>query len=418
MTNRGIRRLVEDIGVDRWTDPRSRNSSIAWSSIGGWLLLGMVVGAKSLRDVEELSDDGSMIRRQLRLSKRVSDTTMYDAIAKLKEGELQDSLTRQILAAHRRGHLRPESLPMGVIAIDGKNLSTVRRQPYLAENHPAVQVVKQGKAGRHGLVRGFRAHLVSAKARVCVLQETIPAHTNEMGHILETWRRLKAAYGHTNLFEVLAADAGNCSQELGREINADNFGYFFALKSNNADLHREAKRLLDDAKADFERVERRNGKVETRRLYRAKLGDNGWLKWDHARLLIRVERVVSSDDGQQTKVGNRYFVTNLRHGRLSPEGWLTLVRRYWDVENAGHWTADAIWKEDKTRAPWRADPASIVVLGLLRMMGLNIARMLRRGLRRARAPNRPLSWNKLCELLNRYLVGLVHVELKGVPVNN
>ena len=419
MSINSVKRLVNDIEVETWTDTRSRNSSIRWSSISTWLLLGMVSGCRSLREVEDLSEEGSRtLQRVLKVGGRVSDTKLYQSIGELCEDELQRSLTRQVKAAHRRGGLEPESLPMGVIAIDGKNLSTVRRRVYLEENHPGVQIHKAGSAEEYGLIRVFRAHLVSARSRLCVLQETIPADTNEMGHIVSTWRRLKAAYGHTNLFEVFAADAGNCSQALGREISSDNFGYFFALKGNNKDLYNEAKRLLgDSSKPDIVRKESRNGRVETRRLFRAKL-EVGWLEWEHARLLVRIERTVCLADGTLVSVGNRYFVTNLRHGRLQPEGWLTLVRRYWDVENAGHWTADVIWEEDKTRAPWRASPEAIIVLGLLRMLGLNIARILRIGLRRAREPTRVFSWNKLREALNRLIVGTVHLELKGVSVTD
>ena len=76
-------------------------------------------------------------------------------------------------------------------------------------------------------------------------------------------------------------------------------------------------------------------------------------------------------------IGNRYFVTNLPTGRLQPETLANIVRMHWRCENEGHWTVDAIWKEDAKRTPWTKVQKAVYATSLIRMIALNIVAVLR-----------------------------------------
>ena len=140
----------------------------------------------------------------------------------------------------------------------------------------------------------------------------------------------------------------------------------------------------------------------TWRSYRAQL-DGGHLGWSHARQLVRVERIVETDEAKVDREGNRYFVTNLPKGRLGAKGWLVLVRMHWRCENEGHWTADVVWNEDRRRKPWTTDPQAVYALSMLRMVALNIVSALRSMTRRSWAPGPP-PWQDVVFLVHALLI--------------
>ena len=71
----------------------------------------------------------------------------------------------------------------------------------------------------------------------------------------------------------------------------------------------------------------------------------GFLRWGHARQLIRVERVCVNNKGEIT-VGNRYYVTSMTPEKASPENLLQASRVHWRIENEVHWTSDVVFRED------------------------------------------------------------------------
>lgn len=76
-------------------------------------------------------------------------------------------------------------------------------------------------------------------------------------------------------------------------------------------------------------------------------------------------------------MGNRYFVTSVAADQMQGEHALELARTHWRCENEGHWTADAIWDEDARRTPWTQHPNGVLVVGLMRMMAINMLAVLR-----------------------------------------
>jgi len=59
--------------------------------------------------------------RMLGLNRRLPDTTMRDTLVRVDPEQLRRCIHRQVKAAQRRKALRPEGLPFGVVAIDGKS---------------------------------------------------------------------------------------------------------------------------------------------------------------------------------------------------------------------------------------------------------------------------------------------------------
>jgi predicted transposase YbfD/YdcC len=378
-TKVGVLRRLRDAGLERLTDHRSRRGRrYAHQALVFALALGCVAALRSLREVEALTAglQGS-VRRQTKIRRRISDTKLRDELVTLEPFEVREALHRQVKAEHRRGNLAPTRLPFGVVAIDGKCLGKMD-----SWDHPDVQRVRPNEQPPYGLARVHRAHLVSSKATVCVDQRPIPGKTNENGAVCAFTKELVESYKRTDLFEVITADAGNSSLAHADLIDGHNLGYMLAIKEPNGDIYAEAVRLLGGQLAEqAERTETRPEKGErvTHRVWRTTI--HGYLRWTHARQLVRVERTVEKKDGT-AEVGNRFFVSNLPTGRLKGKGWLVLVRMHWRCENEGHWNADVIWKEDARRTPWIRVPRAVYAVSMLRMLGLNVLAVLRAMTRR------------------------------------
>ena len=374
VTKTAIMRRLEDAGVHRmpdWRKPQGRR--IDHRALMFALALSVVAAVRTLRGAERLTYGLSPhLRKKTGIKKRISDTKIRDALLSRHFPEARFCLVRQVKKEHRRGRLNPVRLPFGVIAIDGKALGKVD-----VSKHKYVQNARPKDGDPYGLCRVHRATLVSSEAAVCIDQRPIEGATNEIGALPDFLEQLFETYGKTSLFEVILGDAGNCSVDCATKIHRRNLGYFLRIKSTHGELFNEAKRRLDAGDvAEYEVVRREKGARVTYRMWRVKRLE-GWLRWDHARQLIRIERTVEKP-GKEPEVGNRYFVTNLASGRLQePARWLDLVRLYWRCENENHWTADVFFDEDATRTPWTTDPEAVYVMSFLRMLGLNILAVLR-----------------------------------------
>lgn len=374
VTKTAIMRRLQDAGVDRMPDWRGQQGRrIEHRALMFALGLAVVAAVRTLRGAEMMTAKlAPYLRKKTGIKKRISDTKLRDALLSRHFPEARFCLIRQVKREHRRGRLKPVRLPFGVMALDGKALGKVEvsKHKYVQNAHP-----KDGEA--YGLCRVHRATLVSSEAAVCIDQRPIEGDTNEIGALPDFLDQLFETYGRTNLFEVILGDAGNCSLDCATRIHDANYGYFLRIKSTHGELYDEAERRLDaDDEPEYEVSRREKGALVTYRIWRVKRLE-GWMGWEHARQLFRIERIVEKVD-KEPEVGNRYFVTNLQCGRLeSPKQWLELVRLYWRCENENHWTADVFFDEDAKRTPWTTEPEAIYVMSFLRMLGLNILAVLR-----------------------------------------
>ena len=402
VTKVAVLRRVRDAELWRLPDLRGRRGRrFEHMGLLMALALGCAAALPSLRAVETMSAClAPSWRRQSRIRRRISDTKLRDALMAIEPEQARPCIHRQVKAEHRRGRLAPTRLPFGVVAVDGKGLGTLP-----SWDHLDVQRQRPEDGRDYGLARVHRAHLVSSDATVCVDQRPIPGSSNEVGEVVAFATQMVQAYGRTDLFEVITADAGNTCLALADYIHGQDLGYVLAIKGPSGDIYQEAlSRLswLEQDSCEVSLSERVKGSLVTRRSYRAQL-DGGHLGWSHARQLVRVERIVETDEAKVDREGNRYFVTNLPKGRLGAKGWLVLVRMHWRCENEGHWTADVVWNEDRRRKPWTTDPQAVYALSMLRMVALNIVSALRSMTRRSWAPGPP-PWQDVVFLVHALLI--------------
>ena len=97
----------------RWddlTDPRDpRGVRRPLAQLLDALLLGLLSGACSLREVEAITEELGGFARQY-VPERIPDTTLWDLIQRLFAEELRAKLVQQVRAADRQEALRPEHL--------------------------------------------------------------------------------------------------------------------------------------------------------------------------------------------------------------------------------------------------------------------------------------------------------------------
>ena len=417
--DREIRRAAGAIAVsvgrarlDRVSDGRARRGR-RWKASALWraMLVGMLAGKRSLKETEGLTErlSGPM-RRKLGISRRVPDTTMREMAVATPWESVRDVLHGQARAARRKKQLEPVGLPCGVLAIDGKTTMT---------NMDDGEFAQEQGPGRFA-VRTMTCALVSGSATVTVHVSPVPRERNEMSHFVPTLREITDAWGRGELFGLVTTDAGMTSKANADFVHDElHTGYLFALKDNQPDLRSEADRLLARLGADAvaaETRERIGGRVHRRRVW---LTDEiaGFHDWTHLRTVMRVEYEVTAKDGTLVSTMNRYFITNERARRFTPEQWLHIVRAHWRVENDVHKTLDVELGEDER--PWIRAVPGMLVIQVLRRIACNALVLLRsRTLRRrqARAASTPplVEWGTLFARLHKALIAAQDRHVEGL----
>ncbi len=386
-------------------DPRGVQWSLGAMLRATWL--GMLVGASSIREVESMTEDlGTARRRDGRLD-RLPDSTLEYVLPKVEWQALRGKLVDQIHEMQRAKALEPVGLPFGLLVVDGKALGS-----YDNDAGGLGQKNEREDGTPYWLVRVLRAVLVTALTKPCIDQQPIAAATNDMGAFPSLWAGVLEAYGRSDLFEVVSADAGFTSLANATLIDGAQKGYVLGLKENQPELLAEARRLLEptgDVTTGTYRVapeaespwERHKGTRIRRQVWRTS-EMAGWGEWKHLRQGVLVRQTTEDPSGVKAPViEDRYFVTNLVPGRLDGAHWLTLVRMHWGIENNCFGTLDLRWLED-SRLCCRQGHAPLV-LGLLRVMAYNVLGWLR-GRHLRSETNRAMTWR---ELFNRVRMALV-----------
>ena len=386
----------------RWhelSDPRQcRGKRWQFRELMNAMLLGIVSGCGSLRKVERLTNGMGKFGRKY-VGRRTPDTTLTDLIPQLSVDELRWQHIGQVKASWRKKELRPVGLPCGVITIDGKGLGAL--------NHSAegtAQLNHREDGSPYYLARAFRAVLTSAESRPCVDQMAIGAKTNEVGDFVPFYRRLLESYGDNNdLFEIVDVDAGMASRANADYIHQSSKGYVMALKENQPELLREAGRTLGlrrkpEAQTQWERHQ---GKRIQRRLFLT-YEMAGYHDWHHLKQVWRVEQVSEYPGGRKEKE-QRYFLSSVHQGRLTPEQILLVVRGHWRVENDCFWSLDVQWNEDS--APWCRTGKSTEILSWIRLMAYNLVQKIRRRHMRKKRPDgrreAPPPWDQVFAWINQ-----------------
>lgn len=427
-TPKGFERRVRDLQLCRMPDPRqAAKVKIPLSTVLSALVASMVTRARSLRAAEQRTA-GMALKHGcfMGLKGRIADNSFGKVLPRLEFGPLVGCLHRLVKAEHRRGNLEPSRLAVGTVAIDGKNAGTVHWHDLcrifaldpqeavatevkqrLSEHYPEAQLCVPEQGEPYALMRMHTVTLVSSEAAPCVHLRPIAGCTNEIGSMVALLDELKEAYGRTHLFGRTTTDSGNTSLAAMSKVIDQGWHYFAQMKSELGDIYTEAERLLGDRRrqrAHATYSDAQNGKTVTYSLWRYDLGEQGWLKWTHARQLIRVQRISEQLSTGKRTVGNRFYISSETPAALEPRAALRVSRAHWRCEDETHWTADAEMQEDRRRLAWSRHPNGILVVSLLRMIAIAILAMARRLSRMGYSRETP-SWGQVAEHFLMQLCG-------------
>lgn len=118
-----INARIPEAALGQVTDPRPRDRRRRWplEPVLKTALVALAAGSKSCAECESMTEELSPASRKLLgIRRRLPDTTLRDLLVALEPDELRECVRRQVRHAMRRGALRPDGLPFGVVAIDGK----------------------------------------------------------------------------------------------------------------------------------------------------------------------------------------------------------------------------------------------------------------------------------------------------------
>lgn len=217
---------------------RARGQRHRLSDLLQALVLGLVVGAKTLRDVEALLTDLGH-RLALGIRGTPSDTTLDRTARAVSPAGLRPLVAAAVLEMHRSKQLALDpDLGISLIAIDGKALAT---DP--VRTHPEAQAQGAGGSGPY-VLRALRSMHTSSAVQLILGQRIIPAATNETATFRPFVEELIADYGRTDLLECFTVDAAfTCAEDL-RWLHEGGYGFIASLKGNQPTLLEGAHRFL------------------------------------------------------------------------------------------------------------------------------------------------------------------------------
>lgn len=403
-----LSKRLDEAGLDEIADERDergkrwRLEPLLRAALGG-----MLAGAKSLAEVETLSQRLSRpMRRLLGVRRRLPDTTLRSALCTVEPDRLRKPLHALIKKAQRRKALESAELPFGVVSLDGKAFSLPSCDDWVAQRQT------HGEDGALvGVVRTVTATLTSCDARPIIDVTPIPAPTNEMGIFEQALKSLCSAYQGGDLFQLVTYDAGACSAHNATLVREHDLHYLFGLTAAQPTLFEEAKRWLGPKKADEANASSRDferGTMIVRRLFigEVTVDQDGW---SHLRTVLRIQTdVFDCDTGAEKSSDERYLISSLPRARLTPQHWLLVIRRHWGVETS-HQILDTAFAEDDH--PWiEANPRAALVVALLRRIAYTLLALFRSVTQRSHE-RRAVPWKALMSELAFALVTTTDDEL-------
>ena len=330
-------------------------SAVLWS-----LELALTSNQKTLRDAEEMTGGLGSWAQKL-VPAPVSDTTLDTEAQRLDADYLHAKLVLRVRGLHRSKMLKPVGLPCGVAVVDGKNLATLdhdadgtghKRSKKNEKWHLSeAEEAKRGKS--YFLMPALRVTLTSAETKPCIYQMPLPPGDGESTVFPNLVAELIRAYGRSDMFRIIDADAGLTSLANADLIVAEDYEYVLGLKGNQPELFAEAQALLLPlTKTEEPEVqtpwESRNGQRIRRSLWRTDEMngmENSVGKWSHLRQTWLVRQETRSSKGT-VEVEDRFFITSLAWDFLTAVQILLLVRNHWGVENDCFNSLDLQWRED------------------------------------------------------------------------
>ena len=360
------------------------------------LVLGFASGRSTLRRIEELGADLSVVaKRVLGLARAASDTTLYNLLSWQKVEGLRETLVAQVKKLWRNNRIGNDLFPLGVVSLDGKSVwgSSWKHIDGAKEMETESGVIYSSLAM-------LNAVLVSSSARPCLDLQLIREKSGESPAFREMVRRVGNAF--FSMFDVVMGDAGLMCRENATVIRGLAKHYVFTVKGNQQRLFGLASELFATygGPAPFTTQERRAGATITRVLETMEVSDVDGFGIYGAQELWRVIQMTVSHTGKAT-AEVRFFITSLPSHKLTRAEKLALVRLHWGIENNRHWTLDVAFEEDD-RQPCQLSRRSVEVVCWLRALAYNVVASLRSAA--AEKDRRPQPWRRTMEMLRDLLI--------------
>ncbi len=299
-------------------------------------------------------------------------------------GQMNEAFLRRLLP-YKAGIPSHDTLNDVINAIDGGLFAECfsawvegLREPAPASIAAPEIVAIDGKTSRrthdHAKNRG-PLHLVSAWAsrqRLVLGQQACEAKSNEITAIPLLLERLALCGA------LVTIDAMGTQTKIAQAIIDRGGDYLLALKHNQASLHDEVRRYLDDPAAiihsRFETTDADHGRIEQRRHLVSHEVD--WMttarrfpgepRFPGLRAIAMVEAEVERNGS--TSLERRYYISSLP---LDAKLLAHAVRCHWHVENRLHWVLDVVFHEDLNRLRSGDGPQNMATV---RHMAMNLLR--------------------------------------------
>jgi predicted transposase YbfD/YdcC len=316
------------------------------------VLCGTLAGAE---DFVEISRWGQMhqdfLRRLLPYKAGIpSHDTLNDVINAIDGALLAECFTSWV--EDLRDAPAPSAAPE-IVAIDGK--TSRRTHDHSRQRSPL--------------------HLVSAWAssqRLVLGQQACEAKSNEITAIPLLLERLALTGA------LVTIDAMGTQSKIAQAILDRGGDYLLAVKDNQASLHHEIRRYLDDPAAAIhsrcETTDADHGRIELRRHQVSHQVD--WLttnrrfpgepRFPGLRAIAVVEAEVERNGA--TSFERRYYLSSMP---LDAKLFAHAIRCHWHIENRLHWLLDVVFHEDLSRLRSGAGPQNMATL---RHIAMNLLR--------------------------------------------
>jgi len=378
------------------TDPRAYRGGRqqALSVLLRLMLVSFTCGKRTLRAMETLSQDlGTRMRRALGLGvRKVSDTTLYEAMQRTLPFRFKHVVVAQIKTELKRKGITNDSFAGGVVAYDGKKVAFgYGARPQVA----CLSTFAQPDNQPAWMLKTLRSCLVSSSVRPVLGQTYLD---NEWGEATSFASLFAEDVAHfPKVFRYVTGDAGITSQKNAEVVRRYGKHYLFAVKKNSRGLYKLATHCLANVPVEATTCERDRGGTTTRWLGRMSVV--GQTRFADAQQMVVVQQTHVDSAGAATQK-TRYFITSIPPNELSAEQLLKLVRLHWCIENGPNWTSDVVLDEDGS-CPCNVHFGPLVT-SWLRVLAYNLMAIFRAHL--PKEDNRNIPWWRVKELLYQMLL--------------
>jgi hypothetical protein len=372
----------------------NRGRQVALSSLLRLMVLAIACGQRRLRWQESMSMDLlPTVRRRLGLrAAKVSDTTLYECLARTPPRGCREALRGQVKQDLERKAISNDLFARGVCSIDGKK--TAHGYGKTAKG-PVLQTPLGTEQQAGWLHYVLRACLTSSSARPILDQHEVQNSEGEVTVFPKLWALLLEAY--PRLFRYATVDANFLTKDIFALVGQAGKVLLCGLKDNRRALYRLANRLLCAVEPQHVETIRRNGKRITYELRRVPVPESVKAAYAGATAFVLETKKVQQMSTGRLSFEERRFLTTIPWDELSAEQLLHLIRLHWGIEDGANWTCDVILEED-THFPCRQGYGAGLTSWLV-AMAYNVVAVFR-ARSRTKGSETP-SWHQVLDLMHR-----------------